>query len=158
MGDTGLFQTIQEQWCSCRGEILPADRGLDLEFWGLLRGYKENQSLEGRADASRRWRFLIVCLLCTGLLVGDLLTTKTGLAPKELDAPSQQEVVQRDLRPRSPLTVFLTCLVLEWWEGLGWRKVAGIRTQKSIQKSRLQLTVKAFPSPGVLSCQKASES
>lgn len=47
-----------------------------------MSGYKENQSLEQEWRGSSSWWFLIVHLLFAGLWVGDILTTKIGLAPR----------------------------------------------------------------------------
>ena len=75
-----------------------------MEFWGLLRGYKNARDPEAVEAAAP---LLLLPLLPPPLLLLlvpvavskdekkklDILKTKTGLAPKELDALNQQKVV-----------------------------------------------------------------
>lgn len=72
---------------------------------------------------------LLLCLLLTDCWFAGYSDNVDCTCPKEPDEPNQQEVAYRGLYPLSPLTFFLSNLVLGTWEGLRWNEGIAIKMQ-----------------------------
>lgn len=170
----GQLRIVQSGWlwlvsCSGWGVSLSAEDCVHLEFWGILKGYKN-------ARALKAWQLLLPFLLlriplllpsslCSSssppppasllqfppaapllvlllplmpicplldfwLLVRDTQMRNIGLTSKNLTPLISRKSPKDISASPSPLSFFLTCLVLGGWKGLGRRRmVVDIRPQ-----------------------------